>query len=101
MRTQPIALNKHLHRIGAHTTSTCPLCDHPQETIGHHLFHCAPLADLRRQLLPPQLNKKNTLFGNTRQLQATCKYLYMLHGTSLVRKEEEEEVKVECNQESI
>ena len=79
MRMQSIALNNHLQRI-EDTTSSCPLCDHPEETIDHHLFHCAPLADLRRQFLPPQLNKKNTLFGNTKQLQATCKYHYMALG---------------------
>ena len=80
MRTQHIALNKHLHRIGAHTTSSCPLCDHPEETINHHLFYCAPLADLRRQFLSPQLDKQNLLFGNVKQLQDTCKFHYMALG---------------------
>ena len=80
MRTQHIALNKHLHRIGAHTTSSCPLCGHPEETIDHHLFYCAPLADLREQFLPPPLDKQNLLFGNARQLQNTCKYHNMALG---------------------
>ena len=80
MRTQHIALNKHLHRIGAHTTSSCPLCDHPEETIDHHLFYCAPLADLRNQFLPPQLDKQNLLYGSVKQLQNTCNFHYMALG---------------------
>ena len=50
MRTQHIALKKHFHRIGAHTTPACALCDHPEETIKHHLLYCAHLADLRTQV---------------------------------------------------
>ena len=64
MRTQHIALNKHLHRIGAHTTPACPLCDNPNETIDHHLLHCAPLSDLRNQFLSLQLKKESLLYGN-------------------------------------
>ena len=80
MRTQHIALNKHLHRIGAHTTSACPLCDHPEETIDHHLFHCAPLEDLRRKFLSPPLDKPNVLFGNISQLKNTCNFHNMAIG---------------------
>lgn len=80
MRTQHIALNKHLHRIGAHTTPACPLCDNPNETIDHHLLHCAPLADLRNQFLSFQLNKESLLYGNLEQLKNTCKYHYMAMG---------------------
>jgi len=74
MRTQHIALNTHLHRIGVHTTSACPLCGHPEETIDHHLLYCAPLADLRTKFLPTQLNKENLLYGHQKQLQKPCKY---------------------------
>ena len=80
IRIQHNALNKHLHRIGAQTTYVCPLCGNPEETIEHHLLYCAPLADLRAQFLPTQLNKENLLYGNPEQLQNTCKYPYMALG---------------------
>jgi len=53
------------------------VCGHPGETIDHHLLYCAPLADLRAQFLPTQLNKENLLYGHPEQLQNTCKYHYM------------------------
>ena len=61
LRTQHIGLNKHLYRIGATLTSACPLCDCLEETVEHHLFHCAPLADLRKQFLPPHFDKEKLL----------------------------------------
>ena len=75
-RMQHIALNNYL--IGAHTTSSCSLCEHPEETIDHHLFYCDPLADLTRQF--PPLAKQNLLYGNARQLQNTGKYHNMALG---------------------
>ena len=80
MRTQHIALNKHLHRIGASTSPACPLCGHPEETIEHHLLYCAPLADLRARFLPPQSKKEDLLYGNQEQLQNTCRFHYMAIG---------------------
>ena len=53
LRTQHIALNKHLHRIGANTTPACPLCNHPEESVDHHLYLCTPLNDLRTCLSSP------------------------------------------------
>ena len=57
LRTRHIALNKHLHRIGANATPACPLCNHPEESVEHHLHHCTPLDDLRTCYLPPQIKK--------------------------------------------
>ena len=39
LRTQHIPLNKHLNRIGAIAETACPLCNHPEETVEHHLFY--------------------------------------------------------------
>ena len=80
LRTQHIALNKHLHRIGATTTPACPLCNHPEESVDHHLYHCAPLADLRTCYLPHQLNRENLLFGNKKELKSICIFHYMAIG---------------------
>ena len=80
LRIQHIGLNNHLYRIGAHNTSACPLCDNPEETVDHHLFYCAPLADLRTQFLPSQLDKEKLLYGTSKQLIDTCKFHYMALG---------------------
>ena len=77
LRTQHIPLNKHLNRIGVIAEKTCPLCNHPEETVEHHLFHCPKLADLRVQLLPPLPDIHNTLFCKHTQLKNTCTYHYM------------------------
>ena len=37
LRTQHIPLNSHLNRIGATVEKACPLCNHPEETVEHHL----------------------------------------------------------------
>ena len=80
LRTQHIALNKHLHRIGAITTPACPLCNHPEESVDHHLYHCTPLNDLRNCYLPPQTNRKNLLYGSTKELKNICIFDYMAIG---------------------
>ena len=80
LRTQHIALNKHLHRIGVTTTPACPLCNHPDESVEHHLYHCAPLADLRTCYLPPQSNRENLLYGNKKELKNICIFHYMAIG---------------------
>ena len=55
-----------------------PLCDHPEETVDHHLFYCAPLADLRSRFLPPQLDNNKKRYGTSKQLMNTCKYHYIV-----------------------
>ena len=77
LRTQHIPLNQHLNRIGVIAEKACPLCDHPEETVEHHLFHCPRLSDLRTQLLPPLPDIHNTLFCKHTQLKNTCTYHYM------------------------
>ena len=62
LRTQHIPLNQHLNRIGVIAEKACPLCNHPEETVEHHLFHCPRLSDLRTQLLSPLPDIHNTLF---------------------------------------
>ena len=77
LRTQHIPLNAHLNRIKADHAPTCPLCDHPQETVKHFLFDCEPLNDLRKQYLPPSPDLENTLYADRTQLQQTSKYYTM------------------------
>ena len=77
LRTQHIPLNSHLNRIGAIAEKACPLCNHADETVEHHLFNCTKLNDLRKELLPPQPDTQNTLFGTINQLKNTCIYHYM------------------------
>ena len=45
-----IPLNKHLNRIGVIAEKTCPLCNHPEENVEHHLFNCPKLAELNCEL---------------------------------------------------
>ena len=77
LRTQHIPLNSHLNRIGAIAEKACPLCNHADETVEHHLFNCTKLNDLRKELLPPQPDTQNTLFGTINQLKNTCIFHYM------------------------
>ena len=77
LRTQHIPLNSHLNRIGAIAEKACPLCNHADETVEHHLFSCTKLNDLRKELLPPQPDTQNTLFGTINQLKNTCIFHYM------------------------
>ena len=49
-----------------------PLCNHPEETVEHHLFYCTKLKDLRERFLPSQPDTQNTLFGTVSQLKNTC-----------------------------
>ena len=77
LRTQHIPLNSHLNRIGAIAEKECPLCNHADETVEHHLFNCTKLSDLRKKLLPPQPDTQNTLFGTITQLKNTCIFHYM------------------------
>ena len=74
LRTQHIQLNLHLNRIKPEHPPMCPLCDYPYETVDHHLFHCAPLSDLRATLLPPRPTRDNTLYGKPQQLKRTCTF---------------------------
>ena len=76
LRTQHIPLNSHLNRIGATVGKACPLCNHPEETVEHHLFYCTKLKDLRERFLPSQPDTQNTIFGTVSQLKNTCHFHY-------------------------
>ena len=60
LRTEHIPLNSHLNRIGATVDKACPLYNHPEETVEHHLFYCTKLKDLRERFLPSQSDTQNT-----------------------------------------
>ena len=77
LRSQHVPLNAHLKRIGVQTSSECPLCHFPEETVEHHLFLCPALDDLRTELLPPMPDISNTLFGPSSQLKDTHTYYVM------------------------
>ena len=77
LRTQHIPLNSHLNRIGATAEKACPLCNHTEETVEHHLFYCTKLEDLREIFLPSQPDTQNTLFGTVNQLKNTYHFHYM------------------------
>ena len=74
LRTGHIPLNSHLHRIKKNHPAQCPLCGSPNETVEHHLLHCNRLNELRRDFLPAQPSIRNSLYGDSEQLRATCTY---------------------------
>ena len=74
LRTKHIPLNNHLNRIKKDHPSQCPLCRAPNETVEHHLFDCTQLMGLRRDFLPDQPSIGNTLYCDSEQLRATCKF---------------------------
>jgi len=76
LRTNHIQLNAHLSRITKDHQPSCPLCDYKEETVHHFLFDCAPLQDLRKQFLPPDPNRENSLYSSTQQLMQTCRYYH-------------------------
>ena len=78
LRSQHAPLNAHLHRIQPKVNQpSCPLCQHPSETVQHNLFHCPSLEDLRTRLLPANPNMENTLYSNCYQLKQTYMYYIM------------------------
>ena len=77
LRTQHIPLNMHLNRIKPTHPPMCQLCDHPYETVQHHLFECPTLSDIRSILLPLRPDTWNTLYSTRRQLENTCRYHLM------------------------
>ena len=88
LRTQHIPLNKHLNRIKSQHPPMCPLCDHPYETVNHHLFGCPALCDIRAALLPPNPDPWNTLYSSKHQLSKTCRY----HRMALARRARAQEL---------
>ena len=74
LRTGHIPLNSHLHRIKKNHPAQCPLCGSPNETVEHHLLHCNRLNELRRDFLPAQPSIRNSLYGDSEQLRATCTF---------------------------
>ena len=77
LRTQHVALNQHLNRIGVKPSAACPLCDYPSETVEHLLFYCRRLTDLRGRFLPKVPCKSNCLYTSSLQLEQTCKFYRM------------------------
>ena len=80
LRTGHVPLNGFLSRIKKDHPAQCRLCNHPNESVEHHLLHCPRLSDLRRELLPKHPSIGNTFFGNTFQLQDTCDFFYRASG---------------------
>ena len=74
LRTKHVPLNNHLNRIKKDHSSQCPLCRAPNETVEHHLFDCTQLMGLRGDFLPDQPTIGNTLYCDSEQLRATCKF---------------------------
>ena len=74
LRTKHVPLNNHLNRIKKKHPAQCPLCNYPNETVDHHLLQCEQLKDLRRTFLPAQPSIGNTLYCESEQLRATCKF---------------------------
>ena len=77
LRSRHIPLNAHLKRIGVKPNSECPLCGCPEETVEHHFFECPALDDLRNELLPPDPDTENTLYGPATQLRDSHTYHVM------------------------
>ena len=76
LRTNHIQLNAHLSRITKDHHPACPLCAYREETVQHFLFDCPPLHDLRKQFLPFNPTRENTLYSPTEQLKQTCRFYH-------------------------
>ena len=74
LRTNHIQLNAHLSRITSNHQPTCNLCGYKDETVQHFLFDCPPLQDLRKEFLPLNPDRENTLYQSKQQLIQTYKY---------------------------
>ena len=80
LRTRHIPLNNHLKRINIKTSAACPLCDHPDETVEHHLFDCIKLRELRERFLPANPNIHKCLYGSSEQMRKTCSFFKLASG---------------------
>ena len=80
LRTRHIPLNSHLKRINVKTSAACPLCNHPDETVEHHLFDCINLKELRGRFLPSKPNIHKCLYGTTEQMKKTCSFFKLASG---------------------
>ena len=80
LRTRHIPLNSHLKRINVKTSAACPLCNHPDETVEHHLFDCINLKELRGRFLPANPNIHKCLYGTTEQMKKTCSFFKLASG---------------------
>ena len=74
MRTGHSALNAHRNRLNPLVPPNCRHCQHPLETVEHHLLHCGQLAELRSDLLPANPTISNCLFGSRENLIKTSFY---------------------------
>ena len=74
LRTNHIQLNAHLSRITANHPPACTLCGYIEETVQHFLFDCPTLQDLRKEFLPLNPDRENTLYFSRQQLIQTYGY---------------------------
>ena len=74
LRTEHALLNKHRNRLDPLAPPHCRHCNHPYETVEHHLLYCGQLKDFRRKLLPENPTISNCLYGNRDQLIKTSLY---------------------------
>ena len=74
LRINHIQLNAHLSRITSNHQPTCNLCGYKDETVQHFLFDCPSLQDLRKEFLPLNPDRENTLYQSKQQLLQTYQY---------------------------
>ena len=74
LRINHIQLNAHLSRITSNHQPTCNLCGYKDETVQHFLFDCPTLQDLRKEFLPLNPDRENTLYQSKQQLLQTYQY---------------------------
>ena len=77
LRTTHTTLFDHRNRFDPLVAPMCRHCGYHRETVEHHLLHCRPLTELRKELLPKYPNIENCLYGNRAQLENTAKYHVM------------------------
>ena len=71
LRTGHAMLNMHRNRLDPMAPPHCRHCNHPYETVEHHLLYCGQLSGLRRNLLPDHPTISNCLYGDRDQLIRT------------------------------
>ena len=74
LRTEHALLNMHRNRLNPLAPPQCRHCNHPYETVEHHLLYCGQLKELRKKFLPDNPTISNCLYGNRDQLTKTSLY---------------------------